>query len=138
MSGLFQIIILHKKLIYFILKQNSKKQTDFFDPLKYIPFNKSKSVYLTLGGETRQHFEFISNNTWGKGVQDDNGYYLQRYLVHGDLHTGERVRFFVQFMSGIETGRNGGPRAVDKDSLDLNQGFFDIDFWINSGQSNDA
>ena len=114
--------------------KNSENRTDFFDPLKYIPFNKSKSVYLTLGGETRQHFEFISNNNWGKGAQDDNGYYLQRYLVHGDLHTGERVRFFVQFMSGIETGRNGGPRAVDKDSLDLNQGFFDIDFWKNSGQ----
>ena len=114
--------------------KNSENRTDFFDPLKYIPFNKSKSVYLTLGGETRQHFEFISNNNWGKGVQDDNGYYLQRYLFHGDLHTGERIRFFVQFMSGIETGRSGGPRSVDKDSLDLNQGFFDLDLWKNSRQ----
>ena len=83
--------------------KNPENRTDFFDPLKYIPFNKSKSVYLTLGGETRQHFEFISNNNWGKGVQDDNGYYLQRYLVHGDLHTGARIRFFVQFMRVIET-----------------------------------
>ena len=114
--------------------KNSEKRTDFFDPLKYIPFNKSESIYLTLGGETRQHFEFIKNNNWGKGVQDDNGYYLQRYLFHGDLHTGERIRFFVQFMSGIETGRDGGPRSVDKDSLDLNQGFFDLDFWKNSSQ----
>ena len=109
--------------------QNPAKRTDHFDSLKYIPFNKSESLYLTLGGETRQHFEFISNNNWGKGTQDDNGYYLQRYLVHGDLHAGERTRFFVQFMSGIETGREGGPRAVDKDWLDLNQGFFDFDFW---------
>ena len=114
--------------------KKSEKRTDFFDPLKYIPFNKTESIYLTIGGETRQHFEFISNNNWGKGVQDDNGYYLQRYLVHGDLHTGERIRFFVQFMSGMETGRNGGPRSVDKENLDLNQGFFDIDFWKNSGQ----
>lgn len=114
--------------------KNPAKRTDFFDPLKYIPFNKSESLYLTLGGETRQHFEFISNNNWGKGVQDDNGYYLQRYLLHGDLHAGDRTRFFVQFMSGIETGREGGPRSVDKDWLDLNQGFVDFDLWGKSGQ----
>jgi len=89
---------------------------------------------LTLGGETRQHFEFIDNNNWGNGTQDDNGYYLQRYLLHGDLHVGERTRFFVQFMSGIENGREGGPRAVDKDWLGLNQGFVDFDLWKKSGQ----
>jgi hypothetical protein len=102
------------------------QKTDFFDPIKYIPLNKSESFYLTLGGETRQHYEFIDNNNWGKGVQDNNGYYLQRYLIHGDLHAGERTRFFVQLMSGIETGRNGGPRGVDKDSLAVNQGFIDL------------
>lgn len=113
--------------------KDPEKRTDYFDSLKYIPFNESESLYLTLGGETRQHFEFISNNDWGKGKQDDNGYYLQRYLLHGDLHAGERTRFFVQFMSGIETGREGGPRAVDKDWLDLNQGFVDFDLWKYSG-----
>ena len=87
------------------------KRTDFFDYLKYIPLDESDSFYLTLGGETRQHYEFISNNNWGKGAQDDNGYYLQRYLVHGDLHTGDQTRFFVQFMSGVETGREGGSRC---------------------------
>ena len=118
---------------YSFLKTPTKR-TDFFDPIKYIPLNKSESFYLTLGGETRQHFESINNNNWGKGTQDDNGYYLQRYLVHGDLHAGERIRFFIQFMSGIENGREGGPRAVDKDWLDLNQGFFDFDFWKKTGQ----
>lgn len=114
--------------------KNPEKRTGYFDSLKYIPLNKSESLFLSLGGETRQHYEFISNNNWGKGKQDDNGYYLQRYLAHGDLHAGERARFFVQFMSGIETGREGGPRAVDKDWLDLNQGFVDFDLLKNSGQ----
>ena len=107
--------------------KNLEKKTDYFDSLKYISFNKSESFYLTLGGETRQHFESINNNNWGKGTQDDNGYYLQRYLLHGDLHAGERIRFFVQLMSGIENGREGGPRAVDKDWLELSQGFQDYD-----------
>ena len=39
--------------------RDPEQRTDFFDPLKYIPLNESESVYLTLGGETRQHFEFI-------------------------------------------------------------------------------
>jgi len=111
-----------------------KLRTDFFDSVKYIPLNKSESLYLTLGGETRQHFEFIDNNDWGKGVQDSNGYYLQRYLAHADLHMGESARVFVQFVSGIETGRNGGPRGVDKDSFDLSQGFVDFELWKKAGQ----
>ncbi len=110
------------------------KRTDYFDSLKYIPLNESESVYLTLGGETRQHFEFIDNNNWGKGAQDSNGYYIQRYLAHADLHFGERIRVFGQLMSGIITGRNGGPRGVDKDSLDWNQGFVDLKLWKNPGQ----
>jgi len=108
------------------------RRTDFFDPLKYIPLNESESVYLTLGGETRQHYEYIKNNNWGKGVQDGNGYYLQRYLAHADLHLGERLRVFGQLMSGIISGRTGGPRAVDKDRLDFNQAFFDLRLWKKS------
>lgn len=111
------------------------KRTDNFDSLKYIPLNKTESVYLSFGGETRQHYEYIDNNNWGKGGQDTNGYYLQRYLGHADLHLGDRVRFFGQLMSGIISGRNGGPRGVDKDWLDLNQGFFDFQLWKQPGQS---
>ena len=97
--------------------KNLEKRTDYFDSLKYIPFNKSETLYLSLGGETRQHFESINNNNWGKGLQDDNGYYLQRYLVHGDLHAGERIRFFVQLMSGIENGRKGDPEQWTRTGL---------------------
>ena len=116
---------------YQVLKDHNNR-VGFFNSIKYIPLNKSESLYLTIGGETRQHFEFIDNNNWGKGTQDSDGYYLQRYLVHGDLHAGGRTRVFVQFMSGIETGRKGGPRNVDKDWLGLNQGFLDFDLWKNS------
>lgn len=118
---------------YRFLHDPSQK-TDFFDSVKYIPLNKSESLYLTLGGETRQHFEFIDNDNWGKGVQDSDGYYIQRYLGHADLHVGERMRVFGQLMSGIITGRNGGARGVDKDRVDLNQGFVDFQLWKKLGQ----
>jgi hypothetical protein len=115
--------------------QDPNQRSDYFDSLKYIPLNESGSLYLSLGGETRQHFESIKNDNWGKGVQDNDGYYLQRYLGHADLHVGERFRLFGQFMSGIETGRKGGPRGVDRDGFDLNQGFVDVQLWKNSGQA---
>ncbi len=110
---------------YSFLKDPAQ-QTDWFDPVKYIPFDKEGNIYLSLGGETRQHYEYIDNNNWGRGVQDSNGYWLQRWLLHGDLHVGKRIRFFTQFMSGIENGRSGGPRGVDEDLFDLHQGFADI------------
>jgi len=114
--------------------KDPNQRIDCFDPLKFIPLNKSASAYLTLGGETRQHYEYIDNNNWNKEAQDSNGYYLQRYLSHADLHLGGSIRLFGQLMSGVETGRNGGPRGVDQDSFDLNQGFFDIQLWNKPGQ----
>ncbi len=119
---------------YGFLKDPARR-TEPFDRLKYIPVNEAGDWYLTLGGEIRQHFEFIDNNNWGRGPQDRNGYYLQRYLGHADLHMGRRLRLFGTLMSGIESGRNGGPRAVDEDRLDLHQAFAEGTLWENAGTS---
>jgi hypothetical protein len=102
------------------------RRTDFWDRFKYIPLNDAGSVYLSFGGETRQHYESIRNENWGATVEDNNGWYLQRYLLHADLHLGDRLRVFSQIQSGIETGRSGGPRGVDEDRLDLHQLFLDF------------
>ena len=102
------------------------QRTDFWDPIKYIPLNASGSTYLSFGGETRQHYESIRNENWGATVEDNNGWYLQRYLLHADLHMGEQFRIFSQIQSGIESGRSGGPRGVDEDRMDLHQLFLDF------------
>ena len=101
-------------------------RTDFWDRLKYIPLDETGTVYLSFGGETRQHYESIRNENWGATVEDNNGWYLQRYLLHADLHMGDRLRLFSQIQGGIETGRSGGPRGVDEDRLDLHQLFLDF------------
>jgi hypothetical protein len=100
--------------------------TDLFDPLKYIPLNESGDAYLSFGGEARVRYEYIHNPQWGLAPQDDNGYWLQRYMLHADAHFGDWFRPFVQFKSGLETDRNGGPRPTDRDDADLNQAFFDV------------
>jgi len=95
------------------------------DSLKYIPFG-GPGTYLSIGGETRQRYEYFLNPVWGLDPSDGNGYLLQRYMIHADLHIGSRFRVFGQLKSGIETGRNGGPRPPDRDELDVHQAFVEL------------
>src|SRR5215831_17717993 len=101
------------------------KRSEALDGLKYIALNED-GWYVSLGGEARIRYEYYSEFEFGAGPQDSNGYLLERYLFHADFHLGRRVRFFAQLQSGIETGRNGGPRPTDDDRLDLHQAFVDL------------
>jgi hypothetical protein len=101
-------------------------RTDFLDAIKFIPLSKSGESYLTLGGEIRERYEYYHNSQWGLGPQDDNGYLLQCYMIHADTHLGEWFRVFGQLKSGLEDGRNGGPRPPDEDKFDLHQAFFEV------------
>ena len=103
------------------------RQTDWFDRIKYIPLN-NRGWYVSLGGEARIRYEYFGKFAFGAGPQDNNGYWLQRYLLHADWHLGQRVRLFTQLQSGIENGRRGGPRLTDDDRLELHQAFADLKF----------
>ena len=106
--------------------RDPSRRSDYLDAIKFIPLNTNGDWHLTLGGEIRERYEHYQNNLWGRGPQDDNGYLLQRYMVHADGHFGENFRIFTQFKSGLEDGRNGGPRPTDRDDFDLHQAFFDV------------
>ena len=106
--------------------KDSAKRTDLFDPIKYIPLGDDPEFYLSLGGSARYRYELFNNNNFGGGPQDDTGYHLTRFLAHADLHLGPMLRGFVQVKSAMEDGRVGGPRPVDSDEFDLQQGFVDL------------
>ena len=108
------------------------RRGDVFDPVKYVPFGGVEGRYLSLGGEARPFFEWFRNEEWGS-VPGDDGYMLQRYMVHLDLHWNDRARLFVQLKSGLERGRRSGSRPVDEDKLDVGQTFFDVAL-ISSGE----
>lgn len=105
---------------------NESCRTDYWDTIKYIPLNSTGRTYLSLGGQVRERYEFFDHYNWGQGPQTSSGYLLQRYMVHGDLRVQSRFRLFVDLKSGIENGRNGGPRPVDEDKLDVHQVFVDV------------
>jgi hypothetical protein len=98
---------------------------DPWDLVKYVEFGRSS--YVSFGGELRASYEFYRNYNWGSGLQDTNGYYLNRLINHADLHLSSRVRVFAELQSGLEFGRNGGPRpVVDEDKLDVSQLFLEL------------
>jgi Alginate export len=98
---------------------------DAWDPVKYARLDERDDLYLTLGGETRLWIEGYRNELWGQTGIATNTYWLQRYMLHADLHVTPYVRLFAQFKSGIEVGRQGGPRPLDEDELDFNQLYAD-------------
>jgi hypothetical protein len=102
---------------------NCKKEA--IDDIKYISLGR-KDWYLSLGGEIRYRYENYEDPGFGVGPETASGYILQRYLLHTDWHFGRHFRVFTQFQSGLEEGRNGGPRLTDKNIADLHQGFVDF------------
>jgi hypothetical protein len=101
-------------------------RTNIFDSLKYVPLNERDGMYLTVGGQLRDRYEYFQNSTFGSGVQDHNGYNLLRAMVNTDLHLGPSMRVFVQGISATVQDRNGGARPSDLDQINLHQAFAEI------------
>jgi len=105
--------------------QDTAQRTDWLDAVKFVPIDGT-NIYLSFGGEARLKYEFYSEPVFNQRPADDDGFLLQRYLVHADFHTTPYFRVFGQLQSSLEDFRNGGPRPSDRDDLDLHQGFFDL------------
>ncbi len=98
---------------------------DWTDRLHYVQLG-NPDEFLAITGQIRERGEYQDQPAWG-AQPPDNGYFLQRYLLSGDLHWGTHFRTFVQLNSGLISGRDGGPRpGIDRDELDFNQAFLDL------------
>jgi len=103
---------------------DTSRASDWLDRLKYMSLGR-EGWYATIGGEVRERYELLDEPNFGTGPEDKSGYFLQRYLLSSDFHFGSRVRAFAELQTGLENGRNGGPRPTDLDRLDLHQAFLD-------------
>jgi hypothetical protein len=102
------------------------ERNDWFDPIKYMPLRTNEpNWYLTLGGELRERFEGNHDANFGIGTRDDS-YWMQRVTLLGDLHLSERVRIFVEGISGVVAGESLPAPAVTKDPIDLQFAFLDV------------
>src|ERR1043166_2340550 len=106
--------------------RDSAPRTHFLDSAKYIPLSPNADWYLSFGGEARLKYELYTEPVFNQKPADENGFLLQRYLVHADLHATPYFRVFGQLQSSLEDFRNGGPRPSDRDDLDFHQAFLDV------------
>jgi hypothetical protein len=100
--------------------------SDPFDSVKYLSLGRP-GWYASFGGQARYRYEWWNNELFG-AVENDDGYFLQRYLLHADLHFGP-VRVFAQGKSSlVDDGRETPPtvRATDADEIDVQQLFADL------------
>jgi hypothetical protein len=121
----------------YLYLRDPARRSDPFDPVKYIPLNGDGDWYLSLGGEARARYEMYNNDRWNPAAPDDDGYLLQRYLLHADLHLGPPVRVFGELQSSLERWREGGPRPIDEDRLDVHQLFVDVQLPLDRGGRNE-
>lgn len=102
----------------------------FFDRVKYIPLNQRGDVTLSLGGEVRERYEYLSAPAFGLRGSGHDDFLLQRVMAYGDLHAGDRNalhgRAFLQLNSGFVTGEEF-PKPGNQDNLlDIQQVFGEV------------
>src|SRR5882762_5801668 len=106
--------------------RDPRLRRDTWDKIKYIRLRKNPDDwYMTIGGEARQVWEQIGNENWGQ-QPFMNEYFNQRYALSLDLHLGKRARTFIEFKSGLNSFRQGGPRPIDEKKLDLQAAFLEL------------
>ena len=114
---------------------NSDCRTSLLDLVRFIPLGQDENNYLSFGFWIRERGEYVSNPNWSDQPAG-NAYLLQRYLLHMDVHLGDRFRFFGELASSLVNGKNGGPLpGLDEEKIYVHQGFFDLGLW-KSGRDN--
>jgi len=103
------------------------RSDDVFDPLKFIPLNDSKSVYLTLSADERLRNWFETRPFLGTQKPGDSGRMTVRGLYGADLHVGPNLRFYGELVNGDAGGwAYYGYNATYRKRLDLEQGFAEL------------
>jgi len=104
------------------------------DELKYIALSSTDpKIYLSLGANLRERFEFNDAVAFGTGSNQSDSYLISRMEVHADLHWGSQVQIFTQLQSDYAIDK-AIHTPVDQDRLDLEQGFISITEPLAQGQ----
>src|SRR5258706_3099010 len=105
------------------------EQKNFSDKINHIPIRGGKG-FISMGGYFREMYEVYDNYLWGRGPQDNDGYFLHRAIVHADFRYNKNIRVFAQAQSSFLSGRNGGARPVqDLNKLAFDQIFGEYSFY---------
>ncbi|WP_350290674.1 alginate export family protein [uncultured Croceitalea sp.] len=111
-------------------EESNPYEKDAFDPIKFIPLNSKKNVYLSIGGQIRPRLEVFSNRFW-EGEEDEN-FYSQRLALHSNLVLGKHIRVFGEFYHGYTSHEE---EFVESDELNVHQAFIEFKFSVSEGDN---
>lgn len=105
-----------------------KRNKDWFNRLKYIRLNTTGSIWLSLNGEERLRYVFENQPTMGTAGKTNANRVLLRNMYGADLHLGEHVRAYAEFLWGVAGGSNyyGYQAGTQRERLDLQQGILEV------------
>src|SRR5262249_27257797 len=103
-----------------------RPEPTLLERLKFIPLNRTRSAYLTLGGQLRERVERYRPAFFGLPGGTEFTSYATRLLADADLHLGTRFRAFAELGSYWEDGRKPASRPTDVGDLELQQAFVDV------------
>ncbi|NLI25823.1 MAG: alginate export family protein [Acetobacter sp.] len=105
-----------------------KNRIDVMDPLKYIPFNDSGSIYLSLSGNFRNHMFYDQFAGFGTLRKSPALRATYRWTGGADLHLGKHVRLYGELLSAQAGGSNyfGYAGGRWRSKLDAQQAFIEI------------
>ena len=98
-----------------------------FDNLKYIPLSYcDPKTYLSLGADWRNRYEYLNAMDFGIGpLGKKQSYIISRMEAHADLRIADQIQVFVQLQNDNAPWKKI-ILPVDKDKLDLEQGFITL------------
>ena len=113
-----------------MLKGVDRSRTgDFWDLLKFIPITQDQNVWLSVGGQVRERFEYFGQFLFGSSApKHSDGYLLSRFRLSTDLYITQYFRIFAEGKSSLSTDRelSGGRSNAFVDTIDLQNAFADV------------
>jgi hypothetical protein len=103
-----------------------RPEPTLLERLKFIPLNRDRTAYLTVGAQVRERVEGYDRAFFGLPGGPTFTSYATRLLADADLHVGARFRSFVELGSYWEDGREPASRPIDVGRLELQQAFLDV------------
>lgn len=94
---------------------------DVYRKIKYIGLG---DAHMSVGGDFRTQYMIMDNENWGAAPQDNDGFTLNRWLLHSNIHLSGRLRVFAE-LQGAQANSREFLVPVQENPLEIHQFFID-------------
>jgi len=111
-------------MTFSLLRQNDvisiENPQNFYQKLKHLKLSEKTS--LSFGGSYRFQTEAFINEQFNNAIDEDDYWFLNRFMAHAHLKLSNRFEVFAELNSSLITSKDNLV-PVDRDELSINQAF---------------